>query len=92
MEASDRNLPGFAGFFENGGIQDCEIEEHNLHYLFKAVCPDLTAIAKVQGVEDQHPSRCVDCNCGAENDVVTSRHGWVMRRTGLDVLANQALY
>jgi hypothetical protein len=51
MEASDRNLPGFAGFFENGGIQGCEIEEHDLHFLFEAVCPDLTAIAKVQGVE-----------------------------------------
>jgi len=52
MEASDRNLPGFAGFFENEGIQGCKIEEHDLHFLFEAICPDLTAIAKVQGVED----------------------------------------
>jgi hypothetical protein len=46
MEASDRNLLGLL-IFGDGGIQGCETEEHDLHFLFEAVCPDLTAIAKV---------------------------------------------
>jgi|HubBroStandDraft_6_1064221.scaffolds.fasta_scaffold5495813_1 hypothetical protein len=52
MEVSDRNLPDLLDFSGTGEIQGCEIEEYDLHFLFEAVCPDLAAIAKVQGVED----------------------------------------